>query len=101
MEILSVNKVYSFTCDECGKVAQGEEFPKEWIRVAEVNKHSLRLFEKPSTTTRYETFHIPGKENKDYCNPNCAFENYKKSFDLFFRELKPIRHDPSKSKPLH
>ncbi len=98
--IASVSKIYRFTCDNCSIHIEEESLPKDWIRVAEVEKDGLRLYERPSKISRYESFHIPGKQNRDYCNMNCALESYKKSLELFLRELKPIKAN-QKLKPLN
>jgi hypothetical protein len=98
-KLASVSRVYNFTCDQCGFTVKEESLPKDWIRVTEVEKDGIRLYERPAKVARYESFHVPGRETRDYCCADCALEKYKKSMELFLRELKPIKIN-QKSVPL-
>lgn len=83
-----------FVCDNCGLRQEIEEGTKMsgWLTIIESNSHGLRLFEKKQVQKRYESFHVPNKKEKVYCNRACASEKLRSSVDLFLSEILDNTH---------
>ncbi len=80
-----------FRCDECKKeehIAAGAK-RTGWLTVISSESDGLRLFQKKDKVPRYESFHLPNKEEKVYCSRECVFKNLTKSVDLFIAEISP------------
>lgn len=78
-----------FKCNSCGNQIEAEIKPTNWISFTEVGLNGIRLFER-SRTQHYESFHIPNKEEKFYCNRDCAFNNLKISIEVFLSEIQSL-----------
>lgn len=78
-----------FKCNSCGLLVEAEIKPLEWVSFTEVVLNGIRLFER-ARTPRYESFHIPNKEEKFYCTKNCAFNSLKTSIEVFLSEIQSL-----------
>jgi len=89
MKQINVTKEQIFTCDFCGHHETMTTDTNTWITILETETNDLRLFEKKNDNYKYESFHIPNKQEKNFCTTTCALEYLKKSVELFVASLKP------------
>ncbi len=77
-------------CYQCGKGISLPEDDATCISFIVVETKCFRMFEKP-TDYRYESFNIPDKIERFFCNKQCSVTKLKASLELFLAEISPIR----------
>ncbi len=77
-----------FICNKCGKRVEGTAMPVDWLSFVSTEQTGLRLYEKIAPY-RYESFHVPNKQTVSFCSRQCAFEDLRRSIDMFLSEISP------------
>jgi len=86
-------EVTHFICDHCGKKKEMESKRDMdgWIAFECTENNGIRLFEKQQTANRYESFNIPNKSTKVFCQKDCASRYLRNSLGIFLNEVQPFK----------